>query len=311
MAASDAISAPVMIQGRGRAASAVTPGEFLLPVASIKLGERLRPVAQSSVDDLKVALQEGPLAHPITVRPTYDGYELVIGAHRLTAFIQMGRSTIPVIIRIMTDLEARQLEIDENLVRSELNALERLTFVAERVEVWAARNPDKVVLDASRPIKTRGRPPKAFLKLRKVDGYVPELMGFATETARDTGLSRQSVYRAVAAVAGLPSEQRDRLHGTWIARNDAALRQLATIGDRAEQEAVIDVLLEGKTKNIAEARAVANGTPTPAKTVERTVQRDFEKAWKAASATERDGLLHWLSGQTLPANWTVSKGEAS
>lgn len=310
MAPLDTTSAPMMARGRGRAAQAVTPGEFLMPVDRIRMGRRLRPISQAAVDDLIVGLQEAPLAHPITIRPVGDDYELVIGGHRLTAFVQMGRPVIPVIIRNLTDLEARQLEIDENLIRSELNALERLTFVAERVEVWAARNPDKVVLDATRPIKTRGRPPKTFLKLRKVDGYVPELMGFANETARDTGLSRQTVYRAVAAVAGLSTEQRDRLHGSWIAGNDAALRQLAAIGDQAEQAAVIDVLLGGKTKSIAEARALASGTPLPVKAAERTVQRDFEKSWKAATPAEREAMLAWLSGQVLPHGWTVAGGEA-
>lgn len=309
MASDDVIAVPQMVQGRGRAASKATPGEFLMPVERVKLGARLRPVVQARVDDLKVALQEAPLAHPVTIRPVGDDYELVVGAHRLTAFVQMGRTVIPVIIRDLTDLEARQLEIDENLIRSGLNALERLTFVAERVEVWAARNPDKVVMDASRPIKTRGRPPKAFLKLRKVEGYVPELMGFASETAHDTGLSRQSIYRAVAAVAGLPQVQRDRLQGTWIAGNDAALRQLATIGEAAEQAAVIDVLLDGKTKNIAEARAMAAGTPIPAKVAVNTVQRDFEKAWKGATPTQRDAMLHWLSGQALPAGWDVKRSD--
>lgn len=304
----EATTIPAFVSARGPrpASQQVVPGVFLLPVASIRMAERLRPVQQGAVDDLKVALQEGVLAHPVTVRPKADAYELVIGAHRLTAFMQMERPTIPVIIRDLTDLEARQLEIDENLVRAELNALDRLTFLAERVEVWAARNPDKVVLDSTRPIKTRGRPPRAFVKLAKGDGYVPELMGFAAETARDTGLSQRSVYRAVAAVAGLPASQRERLHGSWIAKNDAALRQLATIGDAAEQIAVIDVLLAGKTKNIAEARATAAGTPIVTKVPVKTVQRDFEKAWKAGTATERDAMLNWLSGQRLPAGWAVS-----
>ena len=136
-------------------------------------------------------------------------------------------STSPMVaIRPMTALEARQLEIDENLIRSGLTALQRLTFMAERIETWAARNPDKIVMDASQPTKLRGRPPKTFLKLRKVDGYVPSMMGFVAETERDTGLSRQSVYRAVQALAGLPVDTHERLHGTWIAKNDAVLRQL-------------------------------------------------------------------------------------
>ena len=206
-----------------------------LKVSLIDVVDRLRPVNPNAVADLVVSLTEGVLAHPITVRPVAGRFELVVGAHRLAAFCQLGKSTIPAVIRQMSALEARQLEIDENIVRSGLTALERLTFFSERVEVWAARNPDKVVLDASQPIKRRGRPPKHFAKLAKIDGYVPAMMGFVAETARDTGLSQRAVYLAIQALSILKSETRDRLHGTWIARNDAALRQLAGIADPAEQ----------------------------------------------------------------------------
>ncbi len=279
-----------------------------LKVSLIDVRRRLRPVKESAVDDIIVSVGEGRLIQSITVRPVGGRFELVIGAHRLAAFVKMGRLTVTAQIRVLTDLQARQMEIDENLVRSGLTALEQLIFLAERVEVWAAQNPDKIVLDASQPVKLRGRPPKAFVKLAKGGGYVPELMGFATETARDTGLSRRSVYRAVQALAGLPEAQRDRLHGTWIARNDAALRQLAAIADAPEQAKVIDLLLEGRTKSIPDARALAAGNRPAVKSASNTVQRDFEKAWKAATPSQRDGLLHWLSGQALPKGWDVAKG---
>ena len=281
-----------------------------LKLTLIDVRERLRPVNPTAVADLIVSLSEGVLGHPITVRPVDDRFELVIGAHRLEAYRQMGRVVIPAQIRTLTDLEARQLEIDENLIRAGLTALERLTFMAERVETWAARNPDKVVLDAAQPVKLRGRPPKAFLKLRKVDGYVPAMMGFVAETARDTGLSRQSVYRAVQALSGLPARQQARLHGTWIARNDAALRQLAGIAEADEQAKVIDLLLEGRTKSVPEARALAAGHVPAPKTPSDAVQRDFERHWKAATPSQRDALLHWLSGQSLPQGWTIlTQGE--
>lgn len=279
-----------------------------LKLSLIDVVDRLRPVNPGAVADLVVSLTEGVLAHPITVRPVGGRFELVVGAHRIAAFCELRKNTIPAVIRQMSALEARQLEIDENLIRSGLTALDRLTFLAERVEVWAARNPHKIALDASRPVRERGRPPKHFLKLRKVDGYVPSLMGFATETARDTGLSMRTVYQSVQALAALPQVQRDRLHGTWLARNDAALRQLAGIGDAVEQAKVIDLLLEGKTKSIPDARALAAGNRPIVKSPSDTVQRDFEKVWKAATPSQRDGLLHWLSGQPLPKGWDVSKG---
>ena len=191
---------------------------------------------------------------------------------------------------------------------SGLTALERLTFMAERIETWAARNPDKVVMDASQPIKQRGRPPRNYIKLKEIPGFVPATMGFAAETARETRMSAISVYRATASLAGLPVAVRDRLHGTWIAGSDAALRQLAGIGEAEEQARVIDLMLAGKTKNVAEARALAAGVVPAAKTApSNTVQRDFEKAWKAATPSQRDALLHWLAGQRLPQGWTILK----
>lgn len=291
---------------KARPVFSATPSSIDLRLSLIDAGDRLRPVDPVAVADLAVSITEGSLAHPITVRPVDGRFILVVGAHRLAAFAALGRKTIPAQVRELSALEARQMEIDENLVRSNLTALDRLTFIAERVEVWAARNPDRVVLDASQPIKLRGRPPKAFLKLRKGAGYVPEMMGFAAETARDTGLSRQSVYRAVQAVAALDHDTRSRLQGTWIGKNDAVLRQLAGLGDAADRNAVVDLLLAGRTKNVAEAQALVAGVTRPAKTPEAGLQRDFERAFKAASPAQRAGMLHWLSGQKLPAGWTVA-----
>ncbi len=289
-------------------AAKATPGEFLLPVTSISLAARLRPVRQAAVDDLIVSLREGVLGHPVTVRPMGDAYELVIGAHRLTAFQQMGRTTIPAIVRPLTDLEARKLEIDENLIRSGLTALDRMTFLGERIEVWAASNPDQITLDASLPIKRRGRPPQHCFKLKQVDGYVPLTMGFARDTARETDLSPISVYKAARTYAGLPAQQRDRLHGTWIASNDAALRQLAGLGEADEQAAVIDLLLAGKTKSIPEARAIAAGTPMVTKAPSPAAIKDFKAGWKAGTPSQRAEMLAWLAAQSMPRGWTVTEG---
>lgn len=285
-------------------------GAIDLPLSLIDADDRLRPVNPAAVGDLAVSIREGGLAHPITVRPVSGRFQLVIGAHRLAAFAQLGRRTIPAQVRPLTDLEARQLEIDENLVRANLCALDRLTFMAERIEVWAARNPDKVVMDAAQPIKQRGRPPRNYIKLKQIDGFVPATMGFANETAKETGLSPISVYRAASVLAGVPSPLRQQLQGTWVANNDAALRQLATIGDREEQAAVVAVLVEGKTKNIAEARAIAAGTPIAPKAAQAdTAQRDFEKAWKGASAPQRKAMLAWLRNQRLPEGWSIVGGD--
>lgn len=293
-------------------AIAAEPTSILLKLSLIDDGERLRSVNPVAVRDLAVSVAEGVLLHPIVVRPKDGRFQLVVGAHRLAAFRQLGRSLIPAVVRDMTDEQARLLEIDENLIRQGLTALERLTFLGERIEVWAARNPEKVVMDAAQPVKRRGRPPKHFAKLAKIDGYAPSLMGFVEETARDTGMSRRTIYRAVQALAALPPAIRDRLHGTWIASNDAALRQLAALGDPAEQTAVIDVLLAGQTRNVAAARAIAAGASPEAatRTPTREIAAEFRKLWGKATPSQRAEALHWLAGQSLPKGWNiVSPGE--
>lgn len=221
-----------------------------LRLSLIDVRDRLRPVRQSAVDDLIVALTEGVLGHPITVRPVEGRFELVIGAHRLEAYRQMGRLKIPAIVRSLSALEARQLEIDENLVRAGLTALERLTFMAERIETWAARNPDKVVMDASQPIKQRGRPPRNYIKLKEIPGFVPATMGFAAETARETRMSAISVYRATASLAGLPVAVRDRrrkdIYSLGVTRGCLDLRRLGRRLSRRDQLREVGRRLAGR-----------------------------------------------------------------
>lgn len=136
-------------------------------------------------------------------------------------------------------------------------------------------------------------------------------MGFTEEAALISGISRKTVARALTVYRAISPSQQARLHGTWIAKNDAALRQLAGIGEAEEQAKVIDLLLEGRTKSVPEARALAAGHVPAPKTPSDTVQHDFERHWKAATPSQRDALLHWLAGQSLPKGWTILKqGEA-
>ncbi|NBW18034.1 MAG: hypothetical protein EBR82_59680 [Caulobacteraceae bacterium] len=91
-----------------------------------------------NLDSLKDSIREIGLMQPITV--TAD-LVLIAGFHRLTACKELGWDTIPAIIVELDGLQAELAEIDENLIRNELNQFERATWQARRKEIYEILHP--------------------------------------------------------------------------------------------------------------------------------------------------------------------------
>lgn len=284
-----------------------------LPVDLIVIGQRLRPVDPAAVQNMQVAIQESDFFGAILVRPLIgeegeQRFELVAGAHRLAAMRALGRPTIPAVVRNLSDDEARQIEIDENLVRRGLTPLERAEMVAERFSVWARRFPDRVT-DCGSAKPRRGRPSNSA-KFAEFQGGAPATMGFTAETAADVGLSKRTVEAAWTTVNGLAPELRAKLHGTWLAKNEGALRQLAGLAD-AEKAPVIDVLLQGETRSVSDALAKVSGVQPapPAQTPVDETLKAFKALWGKATPAAREAILHELAGKPLPGNWVVERAD--
>lgn len=62
---------------------------------------------------------------PIVVRPVADGFEVVAGERRWRAAEAAGLATVPALVRPLTDQEALELALVENLQREDLGPLER------------------------------------------------------------------------------------------------------------------------------------------------------------------------------------------
>lgn len=289
----------------------VTPDRRGLPIANIVIGHRLRPLNEAKVENLMVSMAEngfiGSIQTRLPMNEADDGlFFLVAGRHRIEAWGRLGNLYIPATSRFLTDDEALQIEIDENLLSPELNPLERAEMVAARFAIWARRFPDRVVEEDGTLQPKRGRP-KNSDKLSQFRAGAPEAMGFAAGTAAEVGLTARSIERAWATVTGLPADLRARLHGTHIAKNDGLLRQLAALGDREEQAQVADVLIAGKTKSVSDARAIAAGNlpVRPAETPVDETLKAFRAIWGKASPSARTAILDDLAGRKLPGGFRV------
>lgn len=108
-------------------------GMVTLPLATLKPGkyQPRQHFKESDLIDLATSIRERGILQPIVVRPTQEHdplgnplYEIIAGERRWRAAEKAGLRRIPVIIRELTDQQALEAGLIENIQRNDLNALE-------------------------------------------------------------------------------------------------------------------------------------------------------------------------------------------
>jgi ParB/RepB/Spo0J family partition protein len=114
----------------GAPSNGTSPAFRIIPLASIK-PSKANPRKAFDADALKelaASIKAVGVLEPIVVRPHPDGgkatYELVIGERRWRASRMAKQETIPAIIRDLTDLQAIEANLIEQLHRSDLSPME-------------------------------------------------------------------------------------------------------------------------------------------------------------------------------------------
>jgi len=102
------------------------PGFLQIPVEKIRAGslQPRRTCPPGALEELVASIREKGVLQPVLVRPTPDGYELVAGERRFRAAEAAGLSTIPAVVRRLSDREALEAALVENIQRADLNAIE-------------------------------------------------------------------------------------------------------------------------------------------------------------------------------------------
>lgn len=97
------------------------------PLAALKPG-RFNPrrnFAEVQLEELAASIRERGLVQPLVVRPsTGDTYEIVAGERRWRAAQLANLHDVPVVVRALSDQEAVEIAIIENVQREDLNAIE-------------------------------------------------------------------------------------------------------------------------------------------------------------------------------------------
>ena len=83
-----------------------------------------RDFPEETLKELAGSIRASGIVQPILVRKAGVRYQLVAGERRLRAAGQAGLKLIPAVVRDLTDRDALELALTENLLREDLNPLE-------------------------------------------------------------------------------------------------------------------------------------------------------------------------------------------
>ena len=117
----------------------------------------------AAMDELVESIRVHGILSPLLARPKGEGYELVSGHRRRLAAQKLGLSTVPVLVREMTDDEAVILMVDSNLQRENLLPSEKA--FAYKMKLEAMKHQGK---STSCKVCTKSRPDEMIGKHESV-----------------------------------------------------------------------------------------------------------------------------------------------
>lgn len=208
-----------------------------VPIAKVKVAPNRRTPAPDKVKVVADSILEIGLQNPIGL--TKD-FRLIHGRNRLEAYRMLGRPKIPAIVHDLDDLHTELAEIDENIARSPLTAMEQTKAFARRKEIYETLHPETKT--RTKTARTEGG------KKAKSSAAA----SFAEDTAEKTGTSPRTVKRDVAIGQAIPDEIAELIKDTPIADNKRELKKLARL-EPEEQKVVAQMLAEGEVVTVSEA----------------------------------------------------------
>jgi len=243
---------------------------------------RIRLLNQAYVEAIASSMAERGQMQPILVCKDGDLYRIVAGEHRFEGAKLLGWTKIDcsVLDGEATDDELELYEIDENLFRNELSAVERDISLARRKELYETLYPET---------KNGGDRKSAG---RKSEGQNVHLISFSKDAARKTGLNRRTIDRSVARIRALAPEVLAALKGSPIGENASEIEALSKLPHEDQIKIAGAISRGAKTLlNARKAVGLAPALPDPTDAAYAKIEAAWARAPKAAREKFLDAIL--------------------
>lgn len=186
-------------------------------------------MSDEGLEELKASIKRTGVIEPIVVRPIAHGtYELVAGERRLKASQAIGIQEVPAIVKTLSDQEALEFSLIENVQRENLNPLEeaggyaRLSneFGYTQEDIAAAVGKDRATI--ANIVRLLGLPEE----IRHGLGSGAITMGHAKVLLSLEDRQRQAeLYKRVRA-EGLSVRQTEALASAWVPAKKRRVRRV-------------------------------------------------------------------------------------
>ena len=180
---------------------------------------------EEALAELSESIAQHGVLQPLLVRPMTDGsYQLVAGERRWRASRMAGLTEVPVVIREMSEREASELALIENLQREDLNPMEEAVGYQTLMDSYGLTQEEAArVVNKSRPAVANAlrllklpEPVTALVAQGKLSaGHARTILAFppaqqeeAARQAVDTGLSVRQLEKMAKAASALPKTPR-------------------------------------------------------------------------------------------------------
>lgn len=212
-----------------------------IPLSHIDIRPGRRSVSRADVKALAGSIQEVGLLSPIAVYRVGAAFELVAGRHRVEAAKSLGWTEIEAVLVDLNDLQREMAEIDENLVRCNLNAADTARQTARRKELYLRMHPETAQGVAGG---------KARHRSATADSAVAE--SFTADTASKTGRSVRSVREDAQIGESIPEDVFEAIADSPLADSKTDLLAMARLPEEEQRDVVANADLADKASVRAE-----------------------------------------------------------
>ncbi len=269
-------------------ADAVAQGITMIPVSRIHKSpwQPRRHFAPDALSELVSSVHERGVLQPLFVRKKEDGYELIAGERRFRAAQEAELKDVPVIVMDVSDKEAVEITLIENLQREDLNPIEEAEgyqSLADEFGMTQEQIADRVgkgratITNALRLLALPDTVQAMITENQLSSGHAKVLLGLEIPREQELlaqrvmkeGLSVRSLERIVEKMRKPPRKPRSE-------RVDIPATHLQHLSDRLHHEL-------GTSVRLTTSKTLGNGKKMPGR-----IEIDFY------STEDLDRLLHLL-----------------
>lgn len=210
---------------------------MLVKIDAIQVNPGRRPAPPEQVKTLADSIAESGMFNPIMIDP--DNV-LIAGLHRLEAAKLLGWNEIECKVFTLKGLRAELAEIDENIIRFDLDPVEHGALLLRRKEIY----------DSLHPEITHGGDRKSE-KIKGAKCVLDPEPSFVDDTAEKMGVSPSTVRRQLQAARDITPEAKEIIKESGISISQKGALILSRLLPRQQKEAAA-MLASGKIKRMDE-----------------------------------------------------------